>query len=178
MRWQTGLIGAPSGARPWLKGTGSLTRQLKRNFAALAVRECRQQRTFVWADEVLPSGVPAGSKALIRNVCLQNEGVPLVFAHSVFPNRSLVGGWRSLSRLKSRSLGEVLFGNRRTHRKALQFALLSRRHRLYREAMCYVGDVLPLRLWARRSIFRQGTRRILVTELFLPVLWKGQKKWH
>ena len=176
MHWQSDVTGAPAGARIWLKGIGSLTGQLKRNFSALAVRECGQHRTFVWADEVLPSGVAAGSKALIRNVCLHNEGVPLVFAHSVLPNRSLVGGWRSLSRLKSRPLGEVLFRNRHVRRQALQFALLSRHQRLYREAMRWVGDALPRRVWARRSVFCQGSRRILVTELFLPVLWEGIQK--
>jgi chorismate--pyruvate lyase len=112
--------------------------------------------------------VDAGrSRALVREVVLCCDDMPVVFAHTVVRPRDLYGPWRSLARLGSRPLGAALFADPRIERFALRHRKIGVHHELHRR----LRRVLPVQarsLWARRSLFRLRDSPILVTEVFLP----------
>jgi chorismate--pyruvate lyase len=72
-------------------------------------------------------------------------------------------------------LGATLFADPRIVRGPVLLAEVDRRHPLWRKA-ARVLPGLPPRLWARRSVFRRGPARLLVTELFLPSLVADQAR--
>ena len=153
---------AASGAfRHWLKTKDSLTQRLQTAFADFRVANVSQHWAHPLPDEACLLGLRPDQTALVREVWLQSGEKPLVFARSVLPRNSLRGAWRDLGRLGSRPLGAVLFADRRVARTPLMFYKLPRHHPISRR----VGQA---GLWARRSVFLQAGRAILVTEIFLP----------
>lgn len=153
--------------RKWLIDNGSLTRRLQMTCAGFAVNPafCADSRPL--PDEGRMLGLRLQQKALIREVYLHCNHVPVVFAHSVLPHKSLCGAWAGLGKLGSKPLGATLFSNPRVSRTPLQFKKLSSRHPLYRRAAKNC-DIQSDELWARRSIFYLRGSVILVTEIFLP----------
>jgi len=160
-----------SGAyRPWLLEQGSLTRRLQAASKRFAVQALMQRRLKPAHDEAYLLGLVPHQQDLLREVMLMDEKTPLVFAHSVLPEKSLRGGWQGLGRLGNKPLGAALFANPGVVRAPLQFKKLGRQHSLYRQATKYLPD-LPSALWARRSIFQLSkARAIMVTEVFLPAV--------
>lgn len=122
-------------------------------------------------DEAQLLQMPFRQKALLREVHLNCENRPVVFAHSVLPYKSLRGSWQGLSRLGNRSLGTTLFADARVMRTPLEFKKLAKHHALYRRATADLESA-PNSLWARRSVFRLEHAVILVTEVFLPSVLK------
>lgn len=112
-----------------------------------------------------------GPLALVREVCLDCRGEPLVFAHSVARWRDLRGPWRVLARLGARPLGAALFADPRVRRQPLSFRRLTPNDELHARA-CAVLRARPRALWARRSLFTLRNSPILVTEVFLPGILK------
>lgn len=153
--------------RHWLVDTGSLTRRLQQRCRLFAVQSVRQTWGRPERDEARLLGLRPGERALLREVWLYCDGVPVVFAHSVLPRRSLRGSWHDLGRLGSRPLGAALFANPRVDRAPLTYRKLSPYHVLYQRAVAVLPERPPC-LWARRSMFRLRSAAILVTEVFLP----------
>lgn len=147
--------------RHWLKTEDSLTRRLQAAFDDFRVANVSQHWTHPLPDEAYLLGLRPDQTALVREVWLQSGENPLVFARSVLPRSSLRGAWRDLGLLGARPLGAVLFADRRVSRTPLMFCKLSRHHPISRR----IGQA---GLWARRSVFLQAGRSILVTETFLP----------
>lgn len=112
-------------------------------------------------------GMRPHERALLREVCLNCDGRPVVFAHSVLPRRSLRGPWQSLGRLGNKPLGAALFANPAVIRTPLSFRKLMPGHPLYLRAASLL-EMKPHCLWARRSVFMLECAAILVTEVFLP----------
>lgn len=106
---------------------------------------------------------------LVREVELLCDEQPWVFARTLIPATSLVGGARRLARLGSKPLGAVLFADPSTKRAAMELARLTRRDPLFAAAV----DHLPLRpgqLWGRRTLFWYAGKPLLVNEIFLPTI--------
>ena len=158
-----------SGAyRPWLLEQGSLTKRLKASTKKFAVQPLLQDRYKPLVDEAYLLRLVQHQNDLHREVMLMDGKTPLVFAHSVLPEKSLHGDWQGLGRLGNQPLGAALFSNPRIMRTPLQFRKIGQYHALYRQAQKYLPQ-LPTVLWARRSIFKlNGGRAIMVTEVFLP----------
>lgn len=112
-----------------------------------------------------------GPLALVREVCLDCGGEPVVFAHSVARRRDLRGPWRALARLGARPLGAALFADPRVKRWPLGFRKLAASDELHARA-CAALSARPRVLWARRSLFTLHNSPILVTEVFLPGIRK------
>ncbi len=165
--WSKHLIGAPAGVRSWLTDRGSLAQRLRRRWADFGVQGMRQQVGHPFADEAYITGVSAPRTAWVREVILTCAGFPLVYAHSILPHASLVGGWKRLEFLGSSPLGASLFADVQVRRASLQYCRLGVRHPLYQMAVAKL-DQPPEFLWARRSQFWRGRRRIVVTEVFMP----------
>ena len=153
--------------RKWLMDKGSLTRRLQLASASFAVKTVMSAGSRPLPDERMMLCLRPQQRALIREVYLNCNYVPVVFAHSVLPYKSLRGTWAVLGKLGSKPLGATLFSNPQVSRAPLQFKKLTHRHPLYRRA---VGncDIQSDELWARRSVFNLKGSTILVTEIFLP----------
>ena len=79
---------------------------------------------------------------------------------------SATGDLEVLKNLNNRSLGEFLFKNNSIVRRSLEVAYLA--------AKSFGIEVKDIgckeKLWGRRSLFSQGRRSLLVSEIFLPAL--------
>ena len=163
-----------SGAyRTWLIDSGSLTQRLQAKSKHFNVRALRLNRTKPQIDEAKILKIPQQQSALLREVLLLDQEQPLVFAHSVLPDKSMRGAWLGLSRLGNKPLGAALFSDPQVTRTPLQYKKINRQHALYRQAIKYL-ETPPLTLWARRSVFQLNSafnrHVIMVTEVFLPYI--------
>ncbi len=169
-----------SGAfRHYLIDKGSLTRRLQLESQQFYVKPVRLMQAKALQDEATLLCLKQQQHALLREVLLVCDGVPVVFAHSVLPKLSMRGEWRGLGHLGNKPLGATLFANPKVKRTPLTYKKLSFKHRLYKRIV-QQSAFLPSfsknqSLWARRSIFSLNTSglghaRILVTEIFLPAI--------
>lgn len=165
--WHQHLLGAPGWLRPWLVDQGSLTQRIVARCSDFSVRDVSLRCAYAHGDEFALVGRQQHS--LLRDVSLCCADVPLVYAHSVLPYASLTGAWARLRYLGSHPLGAALFVNPQVYRQALQFRRLDFRHPLYLAAVARLTHP-PATLWARRSVFVLASKRILVTEVFLPAI--------
>lgn len=153
--------------RPWLTDMGSLTRRLQARCRSFTVSHVAQRWGKPHVDEAVLLDMKPRHRALLREVCLNCDGRPVVFAHSVLPRASLRGAWQGLGKLGSKPLGAALFANTAVVRTPLTYRKLHPRHVLYRRAAAVLQNHPPF-LWARRSVFTLHEASILVTEVFLP----------
>jgi chorismate--pyruvate lyase len=155
---------APAAAlRSWLTETGSLTARCQRHCAEFRVRVVGQGRGQALADE-------GGGRALVRvrEVVLECDGIPVIFAHTTLSAAANGRLTRWLARLGTRSLGSLLFSFPGFQRGDIEFCRLDRNHPLFQRASALAGDAKVL--WARRSQHRLGEQSVLVTEVFLPAI--------
>lgn len=161
-------VGVPARLYPWLADRGSLTRQVTcacpGQFRVL-VRAQGWGRVLNSERKAL--GMQRGGLALIREVELQCDGEPWVFARTVIPAGSLKGRARRLSLLGDRPLGAVLFADPSTVRGCMEAARFDDRHALFQGA-CGHWATPPSRLWGRRTLFCYQGKPLLVNEIFLP----------
>lgn len=153
--------------RSWLIDSGSLTKRLQSRSDDFFVKPSRHQYSKPQVDEALQLGLTRRQNALLREVHLYCDGQPVVFAHSVLPQRSLRGEWLGLGRLGNKPLGAALFMNPKVMRTQLEFKKLSNQNALYRRSVAHLAEK-PKAVWARRSIFKLKRAAIMVTEVFLP----------
>ena len=104
----------------------------------------------------------------MREVVLECDGRPVIFAHTTLATTANGRMSRWMAGLGSRSLGSLLFSYPGFRRGAIEFLRLDARHPLYRRAAA-LGPVATT-LWARRSRHRLGNQAVLVTEVFLPAV--------
>ena len=161
-----------SGAyRKWLIDNGSLTVRLKARYADFSVHPVAVKYAKPIVDEAALLNLPAYKAALIREVLLLGNNQPVVFAHSVLPRASLRGAWQGLGMLGNKPLGATLFANPKVKRTPLEYKKLPRQHPISMQVAEHL-QTSPKSLWARRSVFSLNCARILVTEVFLPQLFK------
>jgi len=155
--------------RRWLIDRGSLTARIERRCDHFRIKLLRQSLAAPTRDEYRMIGVRDGARCMVREVALECDGQPVVFAHSVVARRALRGPWRMVIGLGRRPLGAALFADPRIERHPLHFRRLQRDDTLYRRAIG-VANLPCAALWARRSLFVAHGARLLVTEVFLPSL--------
>lgn len=168
---------APSHANPWrgwLTYRGSLTWRIVARSRDFRVQKIQQRLRIPNEDEYRALGRPTHKRALVREVILHANGVPVVLAHSVASRADLFGTWRSLRGLGNRPLAEALFTDPLVHREPLEYARVDFRHPLWHRARKVFGRDFPA-LWARRSLFRKRGRPLMVTEVFLPAIQELRK---
>lgn len=162
-RWRRlpdGLL--PVALRAWLREPDSLT--------ARCLCHCRIFHVRVLAQGRQPALDEAFGRICLpmREVLLECDGVPVIFAHSVLsaPRSGQLGSW--FAGLGNRSLGSLLFRYPGFVREEIEYLRLDARHPLYRRVCAAVGAA-PC-FWARRSRHHLGAGSVLVTEVFLPAL--------
>ena len=122
-------------------------------------------------DELAAVNLQRRGRVREREVLLECDGVPVVFAHTIVPLNATASDWPFFSSLGERSLGTTLFGDPQVVRGALHFARLRSEHRLVRRACDVLGVArFDGPLYARRCLFRRKNGLLLVTEVFLPAI--------
>lgn len=151
----------------WLRDPGSLTARCQRNSRQFRIRLLRYEKGKALADQGLRLE-QARHPAWVREVALECDGIPVIFAHTTLSTVSRGRLSRWLSRLGSHSLGSLLFTHPGFRRGDIEFLRLDKRHPLFQRAAALgpTGQTL----WARRSLHRLGTQQVLVTEVFLPAV--------
>lgn len=159
-RWQQ----MPEAVRSWVYEPGSLTARLRSGYGAkVAVKVLRQQ----WGKPLPSEGQllkqPAWRYALIREVLLHAEGVPLLLARTVIPAKTLTAH-ADLSRLGTRPLGEVLF----THPDLERWQMDISKVALNGFTPLAIGLArIEGAIWGRRTVYALAGQEMLVCEWFL-----------
>lgn len=156
--------------RPWLTDRGSLTARIRARCDRFEVQVLQQRLALPLVDERALLGRVRPSSALVREVLLCADGVPVVFAHSVVLPRHLRGAWHLVAGLGARPLGAVLFADASVKRGRLHFKRLGPRDPRWQRAIGSAALSSPGPLWARRSVFLRRDLPLLVTEVFLPTI--------
>ncbi|MGE5469886.1 MAG: chorismate--pyruvate lyase family protein [Bacteroidota bacterium] len=168
-QWRNRLTGQPPGAvlASWLTEPDSLTARCQRHCRQFRVRLLHFGKGRPLADDGL---VPEDGRqpAWVREVALECDGVPVIFAHTTLATASRGRLSRWLCRLGSRSLGSLLFSHPGFRRGGIELRRLDSRHPLFQRAAA-LGPTGKY-LWARRSMHRLGAQRVVVTEVFLPAI--------
>lgn len=157
--------------RDWLTDTESLTQKLIAHSTHFRVRRLRQERGYCLADECAMIELPRRAHVQEREVLLQCDDRPVVYAHTVVPLSATASDWPFFGTLGERSLGTTLFGDPRVVRGSMQYARLRAQHPLAIRAQDAVGaDGISFPLFARRCLYRRKKGVLLVTELFLSAI--------
>ena len=154
--------------RDWLREPASLTARLQRH-GRFRLQVLRQRLHQANADEAVALGLQPRSRCQVREVLLHCNDVPVVFAHTVLPNRPRGVLSRWLAGLGGRSLGSLLFAHPGFVRGRLAYARIDRRHPLYAPAAAALG-LSPPYFFVRRCPHNFGKQRVLVTEVFSSAL--------
>ena len=164
-QWHPCLVGGVGDRvlHGWLTESGSLTARCQAACRDFRVRLLRYGKAAPLADES-----PVRRNAWVREVVLECDGVPVIFAHTTLSTATNGRLTRWLSRLGSRSLGSLLFSWPGFRRGTIEYCRLDVRHPLFRRAA--VHGASGKYLWARRSLHRLGGQQVLVTEVFLPAI--------
>jgi chorismate--pyruvate lyase len=168
-KWRARLAGAACDPliRSWLREPGSLTARCQRASRQFRVRLLHYGKGAALADESAGAGGARGL-AWVREVVLECDGAPVIFAHTTLAAAGNGRLTRWMAGLGNRSLGSLLFTYPGFRRGPIEILRLDPRHPLYRRAAA-LGPVGG-ELWARRSWHRLGRQRVLVTEVFLPAI--------
>lgn len=165
-RWTRAEL--PEALRAWLLDPASLTQRIIcacRGVFRVRVLSQSWCRPFLSEAKVL--GLGAGRRALVRQVQLLCDEDPWVYARTIIPAATLTGRERRLARLRSRSLGAVLFSDPTMTRGETEIARLAPGNPLF--ALATRGlEVRSSAIWGRRAVFRLTEKPLLVTEVFLP----------
>lgn len=174
--WRSGLFPSPQDPRlaSWLTEPDSLTARCVGACRHFRIRLLREGQGLPMPDEVNLFRLRPGQKARVREVVLECDGVPVIYAHTVLPlaPRGRLARW--LAGLGSRSLGSLLFAHPGFDRGPIQFRRLDRRHPLFARAARAVSSRPAEYLWARRSTHSLDGQTVLVTEVFLPAILRLQ----
>lgn len=165
---------APQAMHNWLVTPGSLTARLVAASESFRVRRLHQHRAPCLVDEARAIGLSRVQRVWEREVLLECDGKPVVFAHTVVPASADASDWPLFSALGERSLGSTLFYDPLVRRGQLEFARLRLDHPLVRRAHAALGlqgagndkNIYT----ARRCLYRRRQGLLLVTEVFLPAV--------
>ena len=168
--WSGSTAGCEPALEPWLRDHGSLTLRIRQRCHEFRVRNLFDGMAPAPRDETALLGVPARRRVYTREVFLIADRRPVVFAHSVVAAHHLRGAWQSLQHLGDRSLGSLLFTHPLVRRRPLHYRALKPADLLYRRALAFDAPAGPH--WARRSLFMLHDAPLLVTEVFLPDIFR------
>ncbi|HYD60666.1 MAG TPA: chorismate lyase [Noviherbaspirillum sp.] len=169
--WHVNGVNATREMRGWLTDTMSLTMKLIERSENFRIRRLRQQRGMCLTDESDAVELPRRIYVQEREVLLQCDGRPVVFAHTIVPLSATTSDWPFFGTLGERSLGSTLFGDPRVLRGKMQYARLRAQHPLVERACAALGVTgFDAPIFARRCLYRRRNGVLLVTELFLPAI--------
>lgn len=160
----------PMSMWPWLSETGSLTRRLiAHNEHDFSVSLLKNEWKTALLDEASLLGINPKARTFQRAVHLMDGVHANVYARTIVPRVTFEAMRYRFNQLGNTSLGEVLFTDPSVIRAPIEIACLKPGQTLYHLAM-QGQDIDIAHLWARRSVFTLGGKKLLVNEIFLPTL--------
>jgi chorismate--pyruvate lyase len=151
-----------------------MTRALQRHVGDdVRVRVLREGTGTLLPDEVRALG-SARQIGHVREVALQTDGRAWMVARTVYFRRTH-GARHALSSLGTRPLGELLFAGGAPRWSLRECATLSAHAPLFALIRRAGGRVRPP-CWARRTVFLFHGQRLLVTEIFLPAMFREPRR--
>lgn len=160
---------------PWLTEIGSLTARCQAACRHFRIRLLHYGRRQPLPDEAAYFGLRRQEDAWSREVLLECDGMPVIFAHTALPLQPSGRLTRWLAGLGSRSLGSLLFAYPGFERGPIEFIRLDARHPLFRRAVAAAKPIGVTELWARRSAHSLAGQTVLVTEVFLPAILRLER---
>jgi chorismate--pyruvate lyase len=157
----------------WLTNRDSLSRRLCAICKEFRVVMHRNRFERVCPDEafLLSTGNGVrGASALVREVSLICDGIPLVFGRSILMSQKAGPLARLFRQAGNNSLGLLMFGHPDIQRGPIHFKRINRQHPLYAKSAAAFGDKPGSFFWARRSVFSLRSEQICVMEVFSPRL--------
>lgn len=156
----------------WLFDRTSLTARLVRHCrlrhgTGFRVEVLRQRIAAPTADERQVLKLRARHHAIIREVKLYCGERAMVYARTVIPLTTVTGAQRIYANTGSRPLGAMLFADKSMRRGEVTVSCLQPGDRLYPNTAADGQGV-----WGRRSVFRVGGKPLLVSEYFLPAIYR------
>jgi len=167
VQWQpVGQLGArlEASVADYLLDPGSLTQRLVEvSDGRFGVTPLCEREAVLLRSECTALHLPLGSRGWVREVYLNGQGVPWVFARTVIPEAVQSSTGLDFRALGDQSIGPWLFGELDFRRGAIELCRY--------EDSVDDGQLAASPLWARRSRFERGDLGILVSEVFLPTFW-------
>lgn len=155
--------------KSWLFDSGSLTSRLIEHCdKPFSVKLLSVKRATPTPDEINALNLKPRSHAIIRQVLLMCGDQPVVYARTIIPLSSLRNSLRGIVLLGNKSLGAVLFADKSMRRQPMEITRLKAQHK-YHSWTGYQGDE---DLWGRRSVFVLKQQALLVSEFYLPSIFK------
>lgn len=155
--------------KDWLFDAGSLTARLvSRCDGVFSVKVLSVKSATPTPDEINALNLKPRSQAIIREVLLLCDKQPVVYARTIIPVSSMRGSLRGIVKLGNKSLGAVLFADKKMQRKPVEVTSLAATHKCHE----WTGYQKKEAIWGRRSVFILKNEEILVSEFFLPELFK------
>jgi chorismate--pyruvate lyase len=155
----------------WLTTKDSLTAKLRQLCPNLEVVILSEKLQRPLANETQSLGLKSQEQAWIRCVLLKGGDKNWVYARTVIPHFSDSSPWAYLQNLGNKPLGETLFQEQRVQRTPFTFSNPALDTWPYlKNAIAIEG--LHQKSYARRSVFTQQQAPLLLTEVFLPPLFK------
>lgn len=158
-----------SDVQSWLSEPESLTQRLRNQWQNVSVQVLfeKQQTPFLTEWRILK--LPQQRYSLVREVILLSNQMPLILARTVIPSQTLKIAQGNLARLGSRPLGEILFSAPSLARHPQGIALINPNQ--WQNAL---QNRLQINapLWGRRTQYSIFNQPMLVSEFFLPSLFK------
>jgi len=147
-------------ARYWLQVQGSFTRALQRQCThSFHVRVLREGFARPLQEEARQLNIAPRKMAWIREVCLCGDNEDWVLARTVIPVACLRNSNKRLRHIGNKPLGHYLFRRPHWHRDSLLTGI------------CKPSAPGQPEL-ARRSVLRNHRNTLLVSEYFLPALYR------
>ncbi len=141
--------GVPEHVVNWLLDGQSLTAKLRDKYTDFKVNVLSQEQINPYDCELKLLGASSSQTFIVREVELIGFQKPVVIARSIIP---LAKDTSEILKIGSRPLGEILFNDPEIKRGPLE-----------------VGSFKNS--WARRSTFKIGKTKLLVSEIFLESLY-------
>jgi chorismate--pyruvate lyase len=161
--------------KQWLTRQGALTDGLRSlgNLKLVVLVE-RTQKPAI--DEALCLQLRPNQAAWIREVVMSVDGIPCVIARSLTDRQSSTGVWRGIRQLGTKPLADMLYNDARVRRSPFGFTNVRQTQGLAQALSNWNNVALHHQyrpaLLARRSLFICQTKRLLVSECFLPSFWQ------
>lgn len=156
----------PEAVQSWTYESGSLTQRLRATYGnAVAVNVLFQQWRVPFLTERKLLGLHEQRVCLTREVLLHANGKPLILARTILPAATIKVANRSLSKLGTRPLGEVIFSYPHLERIAMDVSLI-KPNEWTSNALSIAHIKQPI--WGRRTVYAIKHKQMLVSEFFLP----------
>jgi chorismate--pyruvate lyase len=153
----------------WLFDTGSMTQRLTvATNKPLVIKLLSSEHQDISKQEQQLLNSQLKATAFVREVIMQVDGQSWMYGRTVIPDETLKGPGGQLKLLGTKSLGSVLFKNKKNLRLSIEVAKINNQHDLFPQLLPEVKKGKTLELWARRSMFLFEDSPLLVQEVFLP----------